>query len=227
MDLDTTSVRGSHQRILTAFQRGGYNVLLGTQMVAKGLDMPEVTLVGVISADTELFLPDFRASERTFALLSQSAGRAGRREKRGVVLIQTYHPKNPVLEPVVHHDYQEFYNSEIETRQELGYPPFSRLVVIRFSGEVESEVMQAADRYQELLGERVGQLEILGPAAAAVTHPGIRIRVGNNFGERSVSQREPMWQCRGWGKYRWWWMWIRWDFNRSYQVFNPPVDGQD
>ncbi len=168
MDLDTTSVRGSHQRILTAFQRGGYDVLLGTQMVAKGLDMPEVTMVGVISADTELFLPDFRASECTFALLSQAAGRAGRREKRGVVLIQTYHPKNPVLEPVVHHDYQEFYHDEIESRQELGYPPFSRLAMIRFSGKAESEVVQAADRYRELLRERVGQLEILGPAAAAV-----------------------------------------------------------
>ena len=131
--------------------------------------MPKVTLVGVISADTELFLPDFRASERTFALLSQAAGRAGRRDKQGVVLLQTYHPNNPVLEPVVHHDYQSFYSQEIASRQDLGYPPFSRLALIRFSGKVESEVMKAAERFRELQEERIGQLEILGPAAAAVT----------------------------------------------------------
>jgi primosomal protein N' (replication factor Y) len=168
MDLDTTSGRGSHQRILNAFQRGGYNILLGTQMVAKGLDMPRVTLVGIISADTELFLPDFRAAERTFALLTQAAGRAGRRDKQGLVIIQTYHPLNPVLPSVITHDYQAFYDGEILTRQELEYPPFSRLALIRFQGKVEIEVLKAAERFAELLKERIGPLEIMGPAPATI-----------------------------------------------------------
>jgi primosomal protein N' (replication factor Y) len=189
MDLDTTSERGSHQRILSAFQRGGYDVLLGTQMVAKGLDLPKVTLVGVISADTELFLPDFRASERTFALLSQAAGRAGRREKPGVVLIQTYHPNNPVLEPVMHHDYQEFFRNEIASRKDLGYPPFSRLVLIRFSGKQEPQVVKAAERFRELMEERIGKLEILGPSAAAVTR--VKDRYQYQILVKSTKQHDP------------------------------------
>jgi len=168
MDLDTTTSRGSHRRILSAFLEGGYDVLVGTQMVAKGLDMPEVTLVGVISADTELFLPDFRASERTFALLSQAAGRAGRRGGQGKVLVQTYHPGNAVLEPVVNHDYRGFYDHEIEARRELDYPPFSRLVIIRFQGKVERDVQSSAECFAELFKDRPGPLDIMGPAPAAV-----------------------------------------------------------
>jgi len=169
MDSDTTTSRGSHRRILSAFLEGGYDVLVGTQMVAKGLDMPEVTLVGVISADTELFLPDFRASERTFALLSQAAGRAGRRGSQGKVLIQTYHAKNAVLEPVVNHDYRGFYDHEIEARRELDYPPFSRLVVIRFQGKLERDVQSSAERFAELFKDRPGPIDIVGPAPAAVS----------------------------------------------------------
>lgn len=189
MDLDTTSERGSHQRILSAFQQGDYDVLLGTQMVAKGLDLPKVTLVGVISADTELFLPDFRASERTFALLSQAAGRAGRREKQGVVLIQTYHPNNALLEPVMHHDYREFYRTEITSRQDLGYPPFSRLILIRFSGKHEPQAVKAAERFRESLEERTGKLEILGPAAAAVTR--VKDRYQYQILVKSAKQHDP------------------------------------
>jgi primosomal protein N' (replication factor Y) len=168
MDLDTTTSRGSHRRILSAFEEGGYHVLVGTQMVAKGLDMPEVTLVGVISADTELFLPDFRAGERTFALLSQAAGRAGRRGKPGKVIVQTYHPQNAVLEPVINHNYRQFYDHEIEARRELDYPPFSRLAMIRFHGKIEREVLKCAERFAELLRDRSGPLDIMGPAPAAV-----------------------------------------------------------
>jgi primosomal protein N' len=126
MDMDTTTRKGSHQRILEKFGSGEADILLGTQMVAKGLDFARVTLVGVISADTQMLLPDFRASERTFQLLTQVAGRAGRSTLKGEVVIQTHQPKHYTLQHVVDHDYRKFVEEELEERKELDYPPLSR-----------------------------------------------------------------------------------------------------
>ena len=123
MDLDTTTQRGAHDSILRKFSNGDADILLGTQMVAKGLDFSRVTLVGVISADTQMLLPDFRASERTFQLLTQVAGRAGRSSLAGEVIIQTCQPRHESLKYVIKHDYRGFYESELVFRQELDYPP--------------------------------------------------------------------------------------------------------
>jgi len=130
MDRDTTSRKGSHGAILDQFRRGDADILVGTQMIAKGLDFPNVTLVGVISADTSLNLPDFRASERTFQIVSQVSGRSGRGTEPGEVVIQTFDPENYAIQCAVNHDYTGFYEQELEMRRELGYPPFSTLVSV-------------------------------------------------------------------------------------------------
>ncbi len=151
MDLDTTRGRYAHDRILSAFGRGEYQILLGTQMVAKGLDFPRVTLVGVISADSELHFPDFRAGERTFQLLTQVAGRAGRKERLGEVVIQTFTPQHYALFFVRNHDYVSFYAAEIREREPLGYPPFSRMTHILFKGEEEATVLRTANKFAACL----------------------------------------------------------------------------
>jgi primosomal protein N' (replication factor Y) len=168
MDLDTTSRRGAHDRLLTTFGRREVDVLLGTQMVAKGLDFPHVTLVGVISADTQLLLPDFRASERTFQLLTQVAGRAGRSELQGEVIIQSAQADHHTLQHVVHHDYRGFFHEEINHRRELDYPPFARLVLIEARGEVEEQVQSTAERLGQALSRTGGPFLLLGPAPAAI-----------------------------------------------------------
>jgi len=167
MDKDTTSLKGSHASILGTFRRREADILVGTQMVAKGLDFPYVTLVGVISADTLLNLPDFRAPERTFQLLSQVAGRAGRGPEPGQVIIQTFEPDHYAIQCAVRHDYQEFYSREIAARQELGYPPCSSLINVVASDR--SEIM--AKSRIEALAKAVAELgqqsiEILGPSPA-------------------------------------------------------------
>jgi len=169
MDLDTTSTRGSHDRILKQFSEGESDILLGTQMVAKGLDFSRVTLVGVISADTQMLLPDFRSSERTFQLLTQVAGRAGRSNLEGEVIIQTYQPKHPALQYVVTHDYKGFYEKEISFRSELNYPPFSRLILIEFKGSDGNEVIKHAQQFRELLKKSDSHFIIMGPAPAALS----------------------------------------------------------
>ncbi|MBN1398412.1 MAG: primosomal protein N' [Bacteroidetes bacterium] len=170
MDRDTTSSKGAHNRILNQFESGKADILLGTQMVAKGLDFPHVTLVGVISADTQMLLPDFRASENTFQLLTQVAGRAGRSSLAGEVVIQTLQPEHYCLKHVVLHDFRGFYDEELKYRSELGYPPFSRIVLIEFSGRQENEVQLRAKKFSELLNSynRQKKLIILGPADAAI-----------------------------------------------------------
>jgi primosomal protein N' (replication factor Y) len=168
MDLDTTTRRGAHERILAQFGRGGADILLGTQMVAKGLDFGRVTLVGVISADTQMLLPDFRASERTFQLLTQVAGRAGRSTLLGEVVIQTHQPGHYTLQHVIAHDYSGFYTTELETRRELGYPPFSRLVLVEFRGEKEPAVQRAAEQFTLALNSPVDWCTVLGPAPAVI-----------------------------------------------------------
>jgi primosomal protein N' (replication factor Y) len=170
MDRDTTSRRGAHDRILKQFERGESDILLGTQMVAKGLDFPRVTLVGVISADTQMLLPDFRASEETFQLLTQVAGRAGRSNLAGEVVIQTLQPDHYCLKHVLAHDFRGFYQEELEYRRELDYPPFSRIVLLEFTGERENETEHHARKFAEMieLNNREKKFIILGPADAAI-----------------------------------------------------------
>ena len=171
MDRDTTSVKGAHNKILKQFESGEADILLGTQMVAKGLDFPRVTLVGVISADTQMLLPDFRASEGTFQLLTQVAGRAGRSTLAGEVVIQTLQPDHYSLKHVLTHNFTGFYQEELEYRRELDYPPFSRIVLLEFSGERENEVQHHAKKFTEFLAMLNQQKKfiILGPADAAIS----------------------------------------------------------
>lgn len=178
MDVDSTSRKGSHQRIYHELTSGEVDILLGTQMVAKGLDLPRVTLVGVISADSTLNIPDFRAAERTFQLLTQVAGRAGRGEKAGRVLFQTYNPDHYSLQLAKDHDYLGFYQEEIERRRELQYPPFTEFVKIAFSGINSEKVGEAAEAFARIIRGFVAKfsdqaedelkLELMGPAPALI-----------------------------------------------------------
>jgi len=189
MDKDTTSAKGSHGRILGAFRRREADILVGTQMVAKGLDFPNVTLVGVISADTSLNLPDFRAAERTFQLLSQVAGRAGRGPEPGRVVIQTFAPEHYAIQCAVSHDYGEFYQQEIAAREELRYPPFSSLAHLVSSEESEvaasSKMQKIADRLKRM---RLGSTEVLGPCPAPL--PKLRGQFRWHLVLRSSEQQE-------------------------------------
>jgi primosomal protein N' (replication factor Y) (superfamily II helicase) len=170
MDLDTTQRRGAHDRMLQQFARGDADILLGTQMVAKGLDFHRVTLVGVISADTQMLLPDFRSSERTFQLLTQVAGRAGRGSRKGEVVIQTLQPGQYSLRYAVNHDYKGYFEEEMHYRKELSYPPYSRLALVEFRGKEERETERHAKRFADLLQAPAlaSGIKILGPSDAAI-----------------------------------------------------------
>ena len=135
MDLDTVNVKNGHQKILDAFENKEYDILLGTQIIAKGLDFENVTLVGVINADATLNIPDFRSSERTFELLNQVAGRAGRGDKKGEVILQTFNPDNFTLKCVQENDYKKFYNYEMTNRHKLDYPPYYYLTSIKIASK--------------------------------------------------------------------------------------------
>jgi len=190
MDLDTTSRKGSHDRILMQFGSGGADILLGTQMVAKGLDFPRVTLVGVISADTQMLLPDFRSSERTFQLLTQVAGRAGRSDLAGEVIIQTLQPDHYSLRHAATHDFPGFYHEELEYRRELDYPPFSRIVLLEFKGEKENEVEHHAKKFAEMLIPHAGRFfTVLGPADAAI--PKIKSRYRKHIVVKDLKNTDP------------------------------------
>ncbi len=169
MDLDSTTRKGSHERLLKKFGERQADILLGTQMVAKGLDFPHVTLVGVISADIQMLLPDFRASERTFQLLTQVAGRAGRSTLNGEVIIQTHQPKHHTLQHVVDHDYVGFMEEELEERRELDYPPFSRLALIEFKGRDEERVRKEAESFARALCAQKSPCTVLGPSPAVIS----------------------------------------------------------
>ncbi len=165
MDRDTMTRKGAHADTLRAFRKGDADVLVGTQMVAKGLDFPNVTLVGVVSADTALNLPDFRASERAFQLLTQVAGRAGRADRAGEVIIQTFTPEHESVQRAASHDYLGFYADAIAQRREVGYPPFARLANAVFSDEDEAQARQRAHRMADILRSRAdAEREVLGPA---------------------------------------------------------------
>ena len=164
MDVDTTRKKGSHQTLLDQFGKGEADILLGTQMIAKGLDFPNVTLVGVLNADTALNLPDFRSSERTFQLLTQVAGRAGRAEKAGQVLIQSYNPNHYAIRFAKEHDYEGFYAYEMGIRRQLGYPPYYFTIGITLSHKKEEEVLERAYQVMEILRSGLSDASIiLGP----------------------------------------------------------------
>lgn len=164
MDVDTTRKKGSHEAILGAFGRGEADILLGTQMIAKGLDFPNVTLVGVLNADTALHLPDFRSSERTFQLLTQVAGRAGRADKAGEVIIQTYNPSHYALLFAKEQDYEGFYQYEMGIRRSLGYPPYYYTVSVTLSHRFEDYVIKKSYEVMRLIRENSSpQSQILGP----------------------------------------------------------------
>jgi primosomal protein N' (replication factor Y) len=171
MDRDTTSRKSSHLQILKKLETGSIDILVGTQMIVKGHDFPNVTFVGVISADTSLHFPDFRSNERTFQLLTQVAGRAGRGEVFGEVLIQTFNPEHYCIQRAKDHDFLGFYNEEIQFRKALNYPPFSRLVNFRLVGNSEKKTKAVAEEMgsiaQSLLKKGLQKgIEILGPSTA-------------------------------------------------------------
>ena len=164
MDVDTTRKKGSHQALLDQFGRGEADILLGTQMIAKGLDFPNVTLVGVLNADTALNLPDFRSSERTFQLLTQVAGRAGRAEKAGQVLIQSYNPQHYAIRFAKDQDYEGFYAYEMGIRRQLGYPPYYFTIGITLSHKKEEEVVKRVYEVMNILRSGLSETSnILGP----------------------------------------------------------------
>ena len=164
MDVDTTRKKGSHQALLDQFGRGEADILLGTQMIAKGLDFPNVTLVGVLNADTALNLPDFRSSERTFQLLTQVAGRAGRAEKAGLVLIQSYNPHHYAIRFAKEQDYEGFYAYEMGIRRQLGYPPYYFTIGVTLSHKKEEEALKRAYEAVGILRSGLSETsKILGP----------------------------------------------------------------
>jgi primosomal protein N' (replication factor Y) len=180
MDQDTTSRKGSHQALLRALREGEANLLIGTQMVAKGLDFPQVTLVGVVAADTSLNLPDFRAAERTFQLLTQVSGRAGRGVIPGEVIVQTFNPEHYSLQAASHHDFQAFFDKEIVFRRELDYPPFTRLASLVYSRHSREEAERLSRSMvralQQTLEEQRSDAVVLGPAPAPLERLKTRYR---------------------------------------------------
>ena len=168
MDMDTTSRKGAHEKIITAFQNHEYDILLGTQMIAKGLDFKEVTLVGVINADTSLNIPDFRSSEYTFQLLSQTSGRSGRGDKEGKVYIQTFNPDHYAIYCAKNHDYISFYKKEMEVRHTLGYPPYYYLVLVKIISKDYTKAQKESTKIGDYLKKNLPELSILGPSMANV-----------------------------------------------------------
>jgi len=176
-DSDTTRNKGSHRTLLTQFANGEADLLIGTQMLTKGLDISQVTLVGIVAADGLLHLSDYRAAERTFQTLTQVAGRAGRGEDPGQVILQTYTPEHSVIQAVRRHDFHSFVESELQQRTESKYPPYGRLILLRLSSVDAAEVQEAAEILAGLLRPPDGGIsyEILGPAPASI------MRVANRY----------------------------------------------
>ena len=173
MDFDTTSTKGAHEKIISAFRDYEYDILLGTQMIAKGLDFPNVTLVGVINADTSLMIPNFRCSEYTFDLLSQVSGRSGRGEKEGIVVIQTYNKDHYAIKLAKEQNYVEFFNEEMKIRRTMGYPPYTYLISIK----VMSSDYNLASKESSFLAKKLKEnikSEVLGPS------------IGSNFKVKNI-----------------------------------------
>lgn len=165
MDMDATTHKGAHQDIFQAFKRGEADILIGTQMIAKGFDFPRVTLVGVILADTALNLPDFRSGERTFQLLTQVAGRTGRSSLGGKVIVQTFNPDHYSIKAAKNHDYETFFQKEISLREEFQYPPFTQMIRVVFSSLSEKILSQKAGEFKDMLERALKeqQADMLGP----------------------------------------------------------------
>jgi len=177
MDVDTTSRKGSHEKLLRQFSEGEADILLGTQMIAKGLDFPNITLVGVLAADTTLHLADFRAAEKTFQLMTQVSGRAGRHELPGEVFIQTYSPEHYAIELAKEQHYESFYEMEMKTRKQFGYPPFYYFTLIQFSHEDVLKVNEFAQKATTFLREQLSTTTmIIGPTASAISRMNNRYR---------------------------------------------------
>ena len=167
MDVDTTSKKNAHQKIIESFAKGEANILIGTQMVAKGLDFPNVTLVGVLNTDTSLMIPDFRSSETTFDLLSQVAGRSGR-AKEGLVVFQTYNKDHYAISCASNHDYLTFYKEEMAIRKMMKYPPYYYLVLVKISGKDENSCLKEAVRCERVLKKYLDKTILLGPTKAMI-----------------------------------------------------------
>lgn len=168
MDLDTTSKKGSHEKIITAFKNHEYDILLGTQMIAKGLDFSNVTLVGVINADTSLMIPNYRSNEYTFQLLMQTAGRSGRGEKKGSVIIQTFNPEHYAITLASKHDYIDFFKQEMEVRRKLSYPPYYYLIYIKVIGKNYNKISVESNKIASILTRELKNSKILGPTTCSV-----------------------------------------------------------
>lgn len=168
MDQDTTKGKGSHEKIIEDFKNEKYNILLGTQMISKGLDFPKVTLVGVINADTSLNIPNFKASENTFALLHQVAGRSGRSKYKGEVVIQTFNPDNYVIKCVKENSYDRFYLEEMNFRKKLKYPPYYYLVGIKVIGSNYDKTLENSKKAKDYLSNNLKDAIVLGPTTASV-----------------------------------------------------------
>lgn len=175
-DSDTTRTKGSHRALLTQFGAGDADLLVGTQMLTKGIDLPQVTLVGIVAADGLLHLSDFRASERAFQTLTQVAGRAGRAETPGRVILQTYTPEHPVIQAVQGQNYPSFVAAELQQRAALHYPPYGRLVLLRLSSLDAKAVEQGAEAIAQSLQPVDGVYELLGPAPAQILRVAQRYR---------------------------------------------------
>lgn len=182
MDADAVMHKNAHEKLLTAFANGEYDILVGTQMVAKGLDFPNVTLVGVLSADQMLYSDDYRSFERAFSMLTQVVGRSGRGEEKGRAVIQTYTPENPIIELSAKQSYDEFYSDEIEIRRAMMYPPFADLLLVGFLGENKAKTIACSNafvtRLKELCEIEYKDLPIraLGPSPALVSKVNNRYR---------------------------------------------------
>ncbi|MBE0467792.1 MAG: primosomal protein N' [Candidatus Desulforudis sp.] len=171
LDGDTVTRKRSHEQILQQFREGRADILIGTQMIAKGLDLPGVTLVGVVNADTTLLLPDYQSAERTFQLITQVAGRAGRGTAPGEVVVQTHRPEHYSIQAAAGQNYEQFFAREMSLRKELGYPPFATLARVLFKGKQESKVHSEALQFRDLLaglGAGQAQVQVLGPAPPPV-----------------------------------------------------------
>ena len=177
MDVDTTRKKGAHEQLLQQFGEGKADILLGTQMIAKGLDFPNITLVGVLSADTTLHLADFRAAEKTFQLLTQVSGRAGRHDKEGKVIVQTYTPEHYAIQFAQNHDFVPFYNQEMMNRKQYAYPPFTYVVLIQFTHEDVLMTAEYAHKAANWLRENLSDTtDIIGPSASSISRVQNRYR---------------------------------------------------
>ncbi len=184
MDTDTTFSRYAYEEKFAEFAAGEYDMMIGTQMIAKGLDFPNVTLVGVLSVDQALYANDYRSYERTFSLITQVVGRSGRGDKKGRAFIQTYTPDHPVISFAAEQDYVRFFSSEIENRRALLYPPFCDICMIGFSGAVQDNVRLAAQRFMEILRDLAQKAQL--PMRALGPHPASIYRLNNKYRYRII-----------------------------------------